>query len=116
MKQILFALGVIVILIPVNFQAQDIFCRLVSQESVGPLSNLNTFPVFGGRYLPSTGVVRALVVFAQLKDHATSDQNWPVNSLPNWAASFVDSVADGNYPVGSLSQRYHQWSGGSFPV
>lgn len=98
----------------VQSHAQDFTCGQANMETAALSSNLNTFPVYGGRHLPATGVVRAFVVYVQFKDHTTADPNWPVNSLPNWAASFVDSVADGNYPAGSLTQRYHQWSGGQY--
>ncbi len=75
-----------------------------------------------GIWLPATGTIKAYVVFVQFKDHTTGDANWPANSLPNWASSFVASAVDpnGNYPsyqgIAGLSKRMYEFSNSTLHV
>ena len=73
---------------------------------------------YSGKLLPSTGQIKALVVFVQFKDHATSDPDWPVDSLPNWASDFIGSSAEqgGNYAPGGLSDRIYRFSNSKLHV
>ena len=81
-------------------------------SDLGEISGDPFIRSYNGKLLPSTGQIKALVVFVQFKDHTTSDPDWPVDSLPNWATDFIGSTVEqgGNYPPGGLSDRIFRFS------
>lgn len=48
---------------------------------------------FGGRFTPSAGVLRVLMVWVRFADDNETTAQWPNPAvLPEWAARFVDSL------------------------
>ncbi len=59
-------------------------------------------------YLPTTGNIKILVIFAQFKDDPNTDNNgWAKNSYPSWANNFINSSAGGSYPWNNLSHYFN---------
>jgi hypothetical protein len=113
MKSKISILAFVAMILAGNLHAQIPICgqtvESVTVNYAGP-----TFPVSHGCILPDTGVVRAYFVFARFKDDTTSDAEWPLNSLPNWATNFISSQRGGNYPSGGLSKKFFDFSAGAF--
>ncbi|MCX6135125.1 MAG: right-handed parallel beta-helix repeat-containing protein [Ignavibacteriales bacterium] len=118
MRYLILLLALIGLMSPAHVCAQDSFCGSSTGGSQQQVLDNTTFPSYGGIWLPSTGTIKAYVVFVQFKDQSITDANWPANSLPNWGASFVASSVDqnGNYPTGSLSKRMYGFSNGALHV
>lgn len=70
----------------------------------------------GGKYLPSHGTVRALLVFAQFPDDSldTNHAEWPKGKPPKRLHTWVDSVATPTPTPLSLTDYFHQMSLGRF--
>jgi hypothetical protein len=45
-----------------------------------------------GAHLPTTGVIRGMVLFVQMPNDATGDDQWPLGGLPIWADRFSADV------------------------
>jgi len=55
-------------------------------------------------YLPTSGNIKVLVIFAQFKDDPQTTHNgWAKDSYPDWASTFVNSSTGGTYPWNNLS-------------
>jgi len=71
-------------------------------------------------YLPTSGNIKILVIFAQYKDDpdtsSTGSTGWANNSYPSWANNFINSSADGSYPWNNLSHYFNEMSNGDFQV
>jgi len=71
-------------------------------------------------YLPTSGNIKILVIFAQYKDDpdtsSTGSTGWAKNSYPSWANNFINSSADGSYPWNNLSHYFNEMSNGDFQV
>ena len=71
-------------------------------------------------YLPTTGNIKILVIFAQFKDDpdisSTGSTGWAKNSYPSWANNFINSSPDGSYPWNNLSHYFNEMSNGDFQV
>lgn len=72
----------------------------------------------GGKYLPATGTVRVLVVFAQFKDDQQdpSNPNWPLNHLPSWSGQLFAQEQSTTYSAWTVSDYYHQMSNGRYHI
>jgi M6 family metalloprotease-like protein len=68
-------------------------------------------------YIPTSGNLKVLVIFAQFQDDPDiSDNGWDRDSYPTWANTFVNSSTGGNYPWNNLSHYYNEMSNGTFQV
>ena len=68
-------------------------------------------------YLPTSGTIKVLVIFAQFKDDPQIDNNgWAKNSYPSWANTFVNSSTGGSYPWNNLSHYFNEMSNGAYQV
>ncbi len=102
----------------------------MSQETQGSLPGMsksnNVLMMAPGitSRIPTTGTVRALVIFVRFQDtvfqasgcHNDPDGGWPHTQfgLPNWANNFIDDIASPPYTEGSLSDFFYQMSDGTF--
>lgn len=68
-------------------------------------------------YLPTSGNIKVLVIFAQFKDDPQTNHNgWAKDSYPDWASTFINSSQGGTYPWNNLSQYFNEMSNGAFQV
>jgi len=70
-------------------------------------------------YIPTSGVLRVFVIFAQFKDDPQIENNgWAKNSYPTWANTFVNAYpSEGErYAWNNLSQYFNEMSNGTFQV
>ena len=71
----------------------------------------------GGIYLPSTGVLRILLVFASFPDDTTSHAYWPARQAPLFMNSFVDpDTATRSTDAFNLTNYFRQMSLGTLHV
>lgn len=71
----------------------------------------------GGIYLPSTGVLRILIVFASFPDDTTSHAYWPARQAPLFMNSFVDpDTATRSTEAFNLTNYFRQMSLGALHV
>src|ERR1700754_1852383 len=72
--------------------AQQIESVCVQEPHIVPIVSWNRQP--GGLYLPSKGLLNALVVFAQFPDDSlmVDHPEWPKNQPPRLMEEWVDSV------------------------
>jgi len=71
----------------------------------------------GGKYITSSGELKALVVFAKFKDDNNPHQYWPENSFPAEMNDFVDpDMQTGSAHFLNLTNYYNQMSFGNFKV
>jgi hypothetical protein len=86
-------------------------------SSTAPYASKNGF------YLPASGTIRILIVFAEINYNTTvpdpiaPNLNWPAHQLPVWASSFVDP----NVPVvgqanGLLTRYFQDASSGNLNI
>lgn len=72
----------------------------------------------GGKYKPSSNsqgeYFRALYVFAQFASDTKVIPNWPKNSLPAWAYSFIDQAVAENYSQFTVSEYFDVMSEDDF--
>lgn len=72
--------------------------------------------VEGGKDITATGTLKIPIVFVKFADDNATTSNWPTaNSLPSWAANFVNSTIPTNniYQNNNLSKFYDLSSGGN---
>lgn len=71
----------------------------------------------GGIYLPSTGVLRILIVFASFPDDTTAHPYWPARQAPLFMTSFIDpdTITRSTGPF-NLTHYFHQMSLGKLHV
>lgn len=86
----------------------------VQEQQAVPAISWNGQP--GGIYLPSKGVLNALIVFAQYPDDSLMIDNpeWPKNQPPRLMKEWVDSVWTGAPTSYSMTDYYNQMSMGQF--
>lgn len=72
-----------------------------------------------GLYLPVSGTLRILVVYAEIDYDVGSDPNlegypeWPVGQLPVWANDIFDHEDPAGQPAGLLTRYYYEASFGN---
>lgn len=68
-------------------------------------------------YIPTSGNIKVLVIFAQFKDDPQINHNgWAKNSFPDWGSTFVNTSPNGTYPWNNLSHYFNEMSNGTFQV
>lgn len=70
-----------------------------------------TTGVSSGKYLPTSGNIKILVIFAQFKDDPNTDTTgWTKDTYPSWANTFINETPNGNYPWYNLSHYFNERS------
>jgi hypothetical protein len=83
----------------------------------GTSGSVTSSSTTGGIYIPSTGTLKVLVVFARMKDDTTSHSWWPVGGSPNGYSMYIDSTAtQGSTNFFNLTNYYRTMSCGNFTV
>jgi len=91
----------------------------VTVNSVGTINNsfrLSTGIIQEGKDITASGILRIPIVFVKFSDDVTTTSYWPVaNTLPTWAATFIDSQipTNGIYANNNFSKFYDLSSGGN---
>jgi hypothetical protein len=82
------------------------------------MNSINIFGQTGGKYLPASGTIRALIVYVQLlgDTHEPSNSNWLSGQLPSYASSLLYPSVQSTYPDYSLSDYYKIMSNGTLNV
>jgi len=71
----------------------------------------------GGIYLPSSGTLKVLIVFARIKDDNSYHNYWPAGSPPPDYQSYIDSTtSEGSTNYLNLTNYFNQMSMGTFHV
>lgn len=72
----------------------------------------------GGKYIPSQGTLKTLIIFAQFPDDSldVDHPEWPKNAAPRLLNTWVDSVESSPPTPGSLTDYFHQMSLGKFTL
>jgi M6 family metalloprotease-like protein len=71
----------------------------------------------GGIYLPSSGVLRVLVIFASFPDDSAAHASWPVRQPPLFMQNFIDpDTTTRSTNTFNLTNYFRQMSGGKFHV
>jgi M6 family metalloprotease-like protein len=71
----------------------------------------------GGRYIPSTGVFKILVVFARFPDDNEAHNNWPVGGDPDNYESFIDPDENINtLSLGNITSYFSEMSYDNYEV
>ncbi|NEN24815.1 T9SS type A sorting domain-containing protein [Cryomorpha ignava] len=75
-----------------------------------------------GWYLPASGTIKILIVFAEaqyspssLDPDYTGSPNWPVNNIPTWASKLVDKTVLPS-PQGVLTRYFKEASSGQLNI
>lgn len=70
----------------------------------------------GGKYLPSHGTLKTLIIFAQFPDDSldVDHAEWPKNAAPRLLNTWIDSVDSSTPTPGTLTDYFHQMSLGKF--
>jgi len=79
-------------------------------------ANVQNF--WGGRYVPISGVNKALVVFVRFPDDfggndcSEDESEWPASraGLPSWAYNFIDNSATNTHTEGSITDYFCKMS------
>lgn len=70
---------------------------------------------YGGKYLPSQGTIRALVVFIKFPDDQLVSSNWPIDAtLPSYANHYIDDQILYIPTPKSITDYFHVMSNGTF--
>ncbi len=78
-------------LAPAFLHAQYDHCGMRAAEEDASSFHKGITP-HGGAYLPTTGKVRGLVVFAQTLNDDSQCESWPLGQLPLWAHDYADRL------------------------
>lgn len=72
----------------------------------------------GGKYIPSQGTLKTLIIFAQFPDDSldVDHPEWPKNAAPRLLNTWVDSVESSTPTPGSLTDYFQQMSLGKFTL
>jgi hypothetical protein len=104
----------------IQLSAQELHPELL--KPLQPESNI-LFESRNGFKLPSTGVIRLLIVFAEYDylngGDPTSPQGtagWPAHSLPTWADDLTDVLSPSGSARGVITRYYQMASSGNYTV
>ena len=92
------------------------------QADLLPQNPSGTYESKNGYYLPVTGTIRLLVVFAQIEYDTGTDPNpnnqseWNVGELPLWADDLFDANAPTGPAQGSVTRYFQEASFGSYNI
>jgi len=103
-----------------DLTAQEFHTEIL--KPVKPQSNI-LFESRNGFKLPSTGVIRVLIVFAEYEylnggdpTPAQGTAGWPAHSLPTWADDLTDVHAPTGNAKGVITRYYQMASSGNYTV
>lgn len=111
--------SILIILASTNLSSQ---CNFIDPPEPDPL--LTGCASANGLYLPASGTIRLLIVFAEIDydvipgndPNPGTNPDWPLHSIPSW----TDDLLDPNVPTGTaeglLTRYYQQASSGNYYV
>jgi M6 family metalloprotease-like protein len=67
--------------------------------------------------VPTSGIMKVLVIFAQFKDDPNNEDNgWAKDEYPDWANTYINPTTNGGYSWYNLTHYYNEMSNGEFQV